>query len=117
MYDHEKYSLWFCDSKYNNKNTDSLEVWIRVCGFPQKMDPARRYAFGKMLVIGSEPPFKVKGLWLFPGQEISQFITDDDYEWQKVDISDNAQKMCVNQMIKGFQLFEGKPVLYDRFFR
>ncbi|MCI08010.1 elongation factor 1-gamma-like [Trifolium medium] len=80
-----------------------------------EVDVDCNYAFGKMFLIGSQPPFKVKGLWLFHGQEISRFIIDD-YEWKKVDISDKAQEMLVNQIIEGIQLFEGEPVLYDKFF-
>ncbi|KAL0369164.1 UNVERIFIED_CONTAM: putative elongation factor 1-gamma 1 [Sesamum calycinum] len=69
------------------------------------MDLARKYAFGKMLVIGSEAPYKVKGLWLFRGTEIPQFVLDECYDmelydWTKVDISDEAQKERVNQMIE-----------------
>ncbi|RHN65167.1 putative translation elongation factor EF1B, gamma chain [Medicago truncatula] len=65
-----------------------------------------------MLVIGSEPPFKVKGLWLFRGQEIPKFVMDECYdmelyEWTKVDISDEAQKERVGQMIEDFEPFEG----------
>ena len=61
------------------------------------MDLARKYAFGKMFVIGSEPPFKVKLLWLLCGQEIPKFEFDECngmelYEWKKVDITDEEQK-------------------------
>ncbi|KAL6328829.1 hypothetical protein AAG906_003846 [Vitis piasezkii] len=99
MYDPEGYSLWCCDYKYNGENTVSFVTLIKVGGFLQRMDLARKYAFRKMLVIGSEAPFKVKGLWLFHGQEIPQFIIDEcydmeHYEWKKVDISDEAQKAC-----------------------
>ena len=64
MYDPEGYSLWFCDYKYNDENTVSFVTLNKVGGFLQRMDLALKYAFGKMLVIGSEPPFKVKLLWL-----------------------------------------------------
>lgn len=41
------------------------------------------------MVIGSEPPFKVKGLWLFRGQDIAQFVLDECYdmelyEWSRI---------------------------------
>ena len=82
------------------------------------MDLARKYAFGKMLVIGSEPPFKVKGLWLFHGQEVPQIVIDECYDmelyvWTKVDITDEAQKERVNQMIEDQEPFdfEGEALL------
>jgi len=122
MYDPEGYSLWFCDYKYNEENTVSFVTLNKVGGFLQRMDLARKYAFGKMLVIGSEPPFKVKGLWLFRGQEIPQFVIDECYdmelyEWKKVDISDGDQKERVNQMIEDYEPFEGEALLDAKCFK
>ncbi|GKV24459.1 hypothetical protein SLEP1_g34072 [Rubroshorea leprosula] len=122
MYDPEGYSLWFCDYKYNDENTVSFVTLNKVSGFLQRMDLARKYAFGKMLVIGSEPPFKVKGLWLFRGREIPQFVLDECYDmelydWKKVDISDEAQKECVNQMIEDYEPFEGEALLDAKCFK
>ncbi|XP_050272900.1 elongation factor 1-gamma-like [Quercus robur] len=122
MYDPEGYSLWFCDYKYNDENTVSFVTLNKVGGFLQRMDLARKYAFGKMLVIGSEPPFKVKGLWLFRGQEIPQFVLDECYdmelyEWKKVDITDEEQKERVSQMIEDYEPFEGQPLLDAKCFK
>ncbi|GAB4846807.1 hypothetical protein Ancab_025812 [Ancistrocladus abbreviatus] len=122
MYDPEGYSLWFCDYKYNEENTVSFVTLNKVSGFLQRMDLARKYAFGKMLVIGSEPPFKVKGLWLFRGPEIPKFILDEVYDmelydWRKVDISDEEQKERVNQMIEDHEPFEGESLLDAKCFK
>lgn len=122
MYDPEGYSLWFCDYKYNDENTVSFVTLNKVSGFLQRMDLARKYAFGKMLVIGSESPFKVKGLWLFRGQEIPQFVLDECYdmelyEWKKVDINDEAQKERVNKMIEDNEPFEGEALLDAKCFK
>ncbi|OVA08070.1 Translation elongation factor EF1B [Macleaya cordata] len=122
MYDPEGYSLWFCNYKYNDENTISFVTLNKVGGFLQRMDLARKYAFGKMLVIGSEPPYKVKGLWLFRGQEIPQFIIDECYdmelyEWTKVDTSDENQKERVNQMIEDQEPFEGEALLDAKCFK
>ena len=116
MYDPEGYSLWFCDYKYNDENTVSFVTMNKVGGFLQRMDLCRKYAFGKMLVVGSEPPFKVKGLWLFRGSEIPKFVMDEVYdmelyEWTKVDLSDEAQKERVNAMIEDQEPFEGEALL------
>lgn len=122
MYDPEGYSLWFCDYKYNDENTVSFVTLNKVSGFLQRMDLARKYAFGKMLIVGSEAPFKVKGLWLFRGQEIPQFVIDECYdmelyEWKKVDLSDEAQKERVNQMIEDQEPFEGEALLDAKCFK
>lgn len=122
MYDSEGYSLWFCDYKYNDENTVSFVTLNKVSGFLQRMDLVRKYAFGKMLVIGSEPPYKVKGLWLFRGKEIPQFVLDECYDmelydWTKVDITDEAQKERVNAMIEDQEPFEGEALLDAKCFK
>ncbi|XP_010490215.1 PREDICTED: probable elongation factor 1-gamma 1 [Camelina sativa] len=122
MYDPEGYSLWFCDYKYNDENMVSFVTLNKVGGFLQRMDLARKYSFGKMLICGSEGPFKVKGLWLFRGPEIPKFIMDEVYdmelyEWTKVDISDEAQKERVSQMIEDAEPFEGEALLDAKCFK
>ncbi|KAL3641461.1 hypothetical protein CASFOL_016429 [Castilleja foliolosa] len=122
MFDPEGYSLWFCDYKYNDENTVSFVTLNKVGGFLQRMDLARKYAFGKMLVIGSEAPYKVKGLWLFRGTEVPQFIIDECYdmelyEWTKVDINDEAQKERASQMIEDAEPFEGEALLDAKCFK
>ncbi|KAE8711699.1 Elongation factor 1-gamma [Hibiscus syriacus] len=104
------------------RNTVSFVTMNKVGGFLQRMDLARKYAFGKMLVIGAEPPFKVKGLCLFRGQQIPQFVLDECYdmelyEWKKVDITDEAQKERVSQMIEDCEPFEGEPLLDAKCFK
>lgn len=122
MYDPEGYSLWFCDYKYNDENTVSFVTLNKVGGFLQRMDLARKYAFGKMLIIGADPPYKVKGLWLFRGPEIPEFVMNECYdmelfEWTKVDISDENQKERVSQMIEDQEPFEGEPLLDAKCFK
>lgn len=122
MYDPEGYSLWFCDYKYNDENTVSFVTLNKVSGFLQRMDLARKYAFGKMLIIGNEPPYKVKGLWLFRGPEIPKFVMDECYDmelydWKKADISDEEQKERVNQMIEDHEPFEGEALLDAKCFK
>jgi len=122
MYDPEGYSLWFCDYKYNDENTVSFVTLNKVGGFLQRMDLARKYAFGKMLIIGANSPYKVKGLWLFRGPEIPEFVMQECYdmelyEWTKVDISDENQKERVSQMIEDQEPFEGEPLLDAKCFK
>jgi elongation factor 1-gamma len=116
MYDPEGYYLWFCEYKYQEENTVAYLTLNKVGGFLQRRDLCRKYAFSKMLVIGSEAPFKIKGLWLFRGQDIPKFVMKEVYdmefyEWTKVDIFDEAQKECVNAMIEDLEPFEGAALL------
>ncbi|KAJ8541816.1 hypothetical protein K7X08_002632 [Anisodus acutangulus] len=100
---------------YSNTKTNFREVAI-------KGHLARKYAFGKMLIIGSEAPFKVKGLWLFRGKEIPKFVMDETYdmelyEWKQVDINDEVQKERVSQMIEDYEPFEGEALLDAKGFK
>ncbi|KAG9136689.1 hypothetical protein Leryth_004484 [Lithospermum erythrorhizon] len=115
MYDPEGYFSVLVICKYNHENTAFVTL-NKVGGFLQRMDLARKYAFGKMLIIGSEPPFKVKGLWLFRGKEVPKFIMDEVYDmelydWKEADINDEEQKELVNQMIEDHEPFEGQALL------
>ncbi|KAE8671123.1 Elongation factor 1-gamma 3 [Hibiscus syriacus] len=83
------------ETKPKAKDEPKKEAEKEVEKQPAKAEAAGEilghYAFGKMLVSGAEPPFKVKGVWLFRGQEIPQFVIDECYdmelyEWKKVDI-------------------------------
>jgi elongation factor 1-gamma len=53
MHDPEGYSLWFCDHKYNDENTVYFVTMNKVGGYLWRMDLWRKYAFDKMLVVGS----------------------------------------------------------------
>ncbi|GJP31184.1 hypothetical protein CLOM_g9844 [Closterium sp. NIES-68] len=120
MYDPEGYSLWFCDYKFNDENTVKFVTLNKVSGFLQRMDLARKYAFAKMCILGpDEGPFVIKGVWLFRGSEVPQFVMDECYdcelyEWSKVDLSDEAQKERVSAYfeepddIDGLKLQEAK---------
>ncbi|GJP36240.1 hypothetical protein CLOM_g20773 [Closterium sp. NIES-68] len=103
MYDPEGYSLWFCDYKFNEENTVKFVTLNKVSGFLQRMDLARKYAFAKMCILGPDDgPFVIKGVWLFRGPDVPQFVMDECYDcelyaWTKVDLSDAVQKERVSQ--------------------
>ena len=90
MYDPEGFSLHFCDYKFNEENTVKFVTLNKVSGFLQRMDLARKYAFAKMCILGPDAgPFIIKGVWLFRGPVVPQFVLDECYdcelyEWTKV---------------------------------
>ncbi|XP_047095903.1 elongation factor 1-gamma 3-like isoform X2 [Lolium rigidum] len=58
--------LWFCNYKYHTENTVSYVALNKIGMFLLWMDLCWKNAFGKMLVIGSVAPFRVKGLRSLP---------------------------------------------------
>ena len=122
MYDPEGYSLWFCDYKFNEENTVTFVTMNKVGGFLQRMDHVRKYAFGKMCILGEEPPFKIKGVWLFRGLEIPQLVLDECYDaelykWSKVDISNEEQKALVNAYFEEPDVIQGEKLLEAKCFK
>lgn len=122
MYDPEGYSLWFCDYKYNEENTVTFVTMNKVSGFLQRMDFIRKHGFAKMCIFGESGPFKIKGVWLFRGQEIPQIVLDECYdvelyEWTKVDITDEAQKERVNAYLEEPDEFDGEKLLEAKCFK
>eukprot|EP00250_Pteridium_aquilinum_P007323 c17066_g1_i1 orf=219-1505(+) len=122
MYDPEGYSLWFCDYKYNEENTVTFVTMNKVGGFLQRMDFIRKHGFAKMCILGETAPFKIKGVWLFRGQEIPQIVLDECYdaelyEWTKVDITDEAQKERVNAYLEEPDEFDGEKLLEAKCFK
>ncbi|KAJ7555369.1 hypothetical protein O6H91_05G034200 [Diphasiastrum complanatum] len=122
MYDPEGYSLWFCDYKYNDENTVPFVTMNKVSGFLQRMDFIRKFAFGKICILGETSPYKIKGVWLFRGPEIPQQVKDECYDvelydWLKVDIADEIQKERVNAYFEEPDDVEGEKLLEAKCFK
>ncbi|KAG0602028.1 hypothetical protein M758_11G156000 [Ceratodon purpureus] len=122
MFDAEGYSLWFCDYKFNDENTVTFVTMNKVGGFLQRMDLVRKYAFGKMCILGEEAPYKIKGVWLFRGSDVPQMVTEECYdaelyEWTKVDISNEEQKALVNAYFEEPDTIQGEKLLEAKCFK
>ncbi|XP_024358659.1 elongation factor 1-gamma 2 isoform X2 [Physcomitrium patens] len=122
MFDAEGYSLWFCDYKYNDENQVTFVTMNKVGGFLQRMDLMRKYAFGKMCILGEEAPYKIKGVWLFRGLEMPQMVLDEVYDaelydWTKVDINNEEQKALVNAYFEEPDTIQGEKLLEAKCFK
>eukprot|EP00246_Nothoceros_aenigmaticus_P007221 TRINITY_DN2089_c0_g1_i8.p1 TRINITY_DN2089_c0_g1~~TRINITY_DN2089_c0_g1_i8.p1 ORF type:complete len:471 (-),score=115.59 TRINITY_DN2089_c0_g1_i8:800-2161(-) len=122
MYDPEGYSLWFCAFKFNEENTVNFVTMNKVAGWLQRMDLVRKYAFGKIAILGEKPPYKIKGVWLFWGTDFPQLVKDECYdtelyEWTKVDIADEDQKARVNAYFEEPDEIDGEKLLEAKCFK
>ncbi|XP_024356579.1 elongation factor 1-gamma 3 [Physcomitrium patens] len=122
MFDAEGWSLWFCDYKYNDENQVTFVTMNKVGGFLQRMDLARKYSFGKMCILGENPPYKIKGVWLFRGLDVPQMVLDEVYdaelyEWTKVDITNEEQKALVNAYFEEPDTIQGEKLLEAKCFK
>jgi len=99
-YDPEGYSLWFADYKYNNELEEIFKTCNLLGGFIQRLDKVRKYAFGSLLIFGTQGDSDIKTCWLFRGKEIpAEMLECDDsehYNWSRVDTNNAEQKERVN---------------------
>jgi len=87
--DRAGYSLWKCEYKYNDENKVDWQTSNLIGGFIQRCDEVRKYAFGSMVVAGTQAPYLVSGIWLIRGLDIQPLIAANDdascYNWTKLD--------------------------------
>jgi len=110
------YSIWRADYKYNDENKVDWQTSNLISGFLQRCDEVRKYAFGNMAVTGATAPFKVSGIWLIRGQDIKPLIDANPdaeyYEWNKLNVDDEATRTMIGHAWCATEAFEGQP-LYD----
>lgn len=103
-YDPEGYSFWFCEYKFSEENTVNFMVMNKVGGFLQRVDYARKYAFGVMCILKKDKIFPIHGVWMFRGQDLPPPMLEECYdmelyEWRKADLSNPADKKRLEDMI------------------
>ncbi|CAG8691181.1 21633_t:CDS:2, partial [Cetraspora pellucida] len=96
-YDPEGYSIWRVDYKYNDELTKVYMSSNLIGGFFNRLERARKYAFGNLLVLGEDDKNEIAGYFVIRGQEIPEEVTDaadfESYEFKKVDHTD-SQVRC-----------------------
>ncbi|XP_048560464.1 uncharacterized protein LOC125541002 [Triticum urartu] len=100
----KRHSVWTCEGNDDIGNCHAHEMVNKTCGLMMHMYPCRSYSFGRMIVMGPKTgPYKVKGVWVFPGAEVPRFLMNihgmDFYSWTKVDISIERQKTMVDDSL------------------
>lgn len=94
-FDQEGYSIWRVDYKYNNELEKVFMSSNLIGGFYNRLERARKYAFGNLLVLGEDNNNEISGYFVIRGQEVPEEVTDAaDYEvfnFKKVeDLADPA---------------------------
>jgi elongation factor 1-gamma len=104
-FDPAGFSLWFCDYKYTDENTVNYVVMNKVGGFLQRIDYARKYAFGVMCILKDGDTFPIRGFWIFrggaiPPQMVEECYDLDLYTWTKLDWPlDDKTKARIGDML------------------
>jgi len=91
-YDHEGYSMYRVDYKYNSELTQTFMSCNLIGGFFQRMELLRKYAFGTLIVTGENNNNQISGYFIIRGQKIPALLEDvpdyPSFSFVKVDSKD-----------------------------
>merc|ERR1711923_441917 len=105
-FDHENYSIWRGDYKYNDELTMVFMSCNLIGGMFQRLDKLNKNAFASVCLFGEDNNSSISGLWVFKGHELA-FELDDNwsvdysgYTWRKLESKSDEAKKLVDQYWK-----------------
>ncbi|KAF0391228.1 EF1G-domain-containing protein [Gigaspora margarita] len=120
-YDPEGYSIWRVDYKYNEELTKVFMSSNLIGGFFNRLERARKYAFGSLVVLGEDNKNEIAGYFVIRGQEIPEEVTDaadfESYEFKKVDHADPKERSCFEDYIAWDGHLDGKKFADGKIFK
>merc|ERR1719334_2258311 len=105
-FDHENYSSWRGDYKYNDELTMVFMSCNLIGGMFQRLDKLNKNAFASVCLFGQNNDSTISGIWVFKGHELAFELDDNwqvDYEgynWSKLDSKSEECKKLVDQYWK-----------------
>ena len=78
-FDHENYSIWRGDYKYNDELTMVFMSCNLIGGMFQRLDKLNKNAFASMCLFGQNNDSTISGIWVFRGHELA-FELDDNWQ-------------------------------------
>jgi len=116
------YSFWKVDYKYNDELTKLYMSNNLAGGLMNRLERARKYAFGCLVVAGEDNANVITGYFIVRGnaEEMIEEITDaadyDSYNWVKISV-DDENKQKINQVFAWEGSVEGKPIMDGKCFK
>jgi elongation factor 1-gamma len=104
-YEPEGWSIWFADYLYNKDLTKLFMTSNLTRGFVQRLEAARKYAFGVIIVFGEDNNSEIHAMFLVRGTERppelqSEMCEDvDSYTWRKADINNATDKALIEDFL------------------
>merc|ERR1711872_695110 len=105
-FDHENYSIWRGDYKYNDELTMVFMSCNLIGGMFQRLDKLKKNAFASCCLFGKDNDSSISGIWVFKGQELAFELSEDwqidyaSYDWKKLDSKSDECKAQVAQYWK-----------------
>ena len=120
-FDTKGYSLWIADYKYNDELTMTFMSSNLVGGFFQRLERARKYVFGSMVVLGEDNKNCITGFFVVRGDiippEIYEAADYESYNFVKVDSSDAKIREDFNAVIAWDTTIYGKTFADGKIFK
>ncbi|CAB4378332.1 unnamed protein product [Rhizophagus irregularis] len=111
-FDPEGYSIWRVDYKYNDELTKVFMSSNLIGGFFNRLERARKYAFGSLVVLGEDNANSIAGYFVIRGQEVPEEVYDaadfESYTFNKVDHTDPSVKSSFEDYIAWDGHLDGK---------
>merc|ERR1739848_564596 len=70
-FDHENYSIWRGDYKYNDELTMVFMSCNLIGGMFQRLEKLKKNAFASACLFGKDNDSSISGIWVFKGQELA----------------------------------------------
>jgi len=105
-FDHENYSIWRGDYKYNDELTMVFMSCNLIGGMFQRLEKLKKNAFASCCLFGENNNSSISGIWVFKGQSLAFELSEDwqvdyaSYEWNKLDSKSDECKALVQQYWK-----------------
>lgn len=120
-FDSEGYTIWKVQYKYNNELTQVFMTSNLIGGFFQRLERARKYAFGSLLVLGENNKNEIYGYFVIRGKEIPFEFTDtvdyESYNFTKADINDKKVKEDIDAVFAWDEKINGKKFADGKVFK
>merc|ERR1711981_954391 len=105
-FDHENYSIWRGDYKYNDELTMVFMSCNLIGGMFQRLEKLKKNAFASACLFGKDNDSSISGIWVFKGQKLAFELSEDwqidyaSYDWKKLDSKSDECKAQVAQYWK-----------------
>ncbi|KAJ2054809.1 hypothetical protein GGI17_006792, partial [Coemansia sp. S146] len=90
--DEDAYSFWKVEYKYNDELTKLFMTNNLIGGHFNRLERARKYAFGNLLTLGKDDDNMVWGYFIVRGKEIPEEVSDaadfESFAWTAADHND-----------------------------
>merc|ERR1712193_434686 len=109
-FDHENYSIWRGDYKYNDELTMVFMSCNLIGGMFQRLEKLKKNAFASCCLFGENNNSSISGIWVFKGQSLAFELSEDwqidyaSYDWKKLD----SKSVDTADLVKQYWKWEGE---------